>query len=209
VDRFFQFSLLGLVDSGYLAVAWVRHTGPGRPLVLTAAGLLLRGFMIRPLPLDSTNEATRYATLQLHRASICWILFCFARVPDGDSDTWCFSLRVEDLPAEVDPAAIPSVPGRDRVLEILAAAALSVNFHFLPVPLRVTCCFAICAAYGGELGAGLREGKNNGLEQAGGDSIKGWRCSPSRSPSALLTLTGGHLFISARTRPREATHFHG
>ena len=45
VERFFQFSLLGLVASGYLAVA-----GSGfldaPTIMLTAAGLLLRGLLI-------------------------------------------------------------------------------------------------------------------------------------------------------------------
>src|ERR1700749_4219128 len=45
VERFFQFSLLGLVTSGYLAVAGSGYLDTPT-LVLTAAGLLLRGLVI-------------------------------------------------------------------------------------------------------------------------------------------------------------------
>ena len=41
VERFFQFSLLGLVASGYLAVAGSGYLD-APTIVLTAAGLLLR-----------------------------------------------------------------------------------------------------------------------------------------------------------------------
>src|SRR5579872_7481891 len=45
VDRFFQFSLLGLVASGYLAVAGSGYLDTAT-IMLTAAGLLLRGLLI-------------------------------------------------------------------------------------------------------------------------------------------------------------------
>ena len=45
VERFFQFSLLGLVASGYLAVAGSGYLDTPT-LVLTAAGLLLRALLI-------------------------------------------------------------------------------------------------------------------------------------------------------------------
>src|ERR1700694_4405693 len=45
VERFFQFSLLGLVASGYLAVAGSGYLDTST-IILTAAGLLLRGLLI-------------------------------------------------------------------------------------------------------------------------------------------------------------------
>src|ERR1017187_242052 len=45
IERFFQFALLGLVASGYLAVAGSGYLD-GPTIVLTAAGLVLRGLMI-------------------------------------------------------------------------------------------------------------------------------------------------------------------
>src|ERR1044072_3322969 len=45
VERFFQFSLLGLVASGYLAVAGSGYLDTPT-VVLTAAGLLLRALLI-------------------------------------------------------------------------------------------------------------------------------------------------------------------
>ena len=45
VERFFQFSLLGLVASGYLAVAGSGYLDTPT-IALTAVGLLLRGMLI-------------------------------------------------------------------------------------------------------------------------------------------------------------------
>ena len=45
VERFFQFSLLGLVASGYLAVAGSGYLD-NPTIILTAAGLLLRALLI-------------------------------------------------------------------------------------------------------------------------------------------------------------------
>src|SRR5260221_6507462 len=45
VERFFQFSLLGLVASGYLAVAGSGYLDTPT-IMLTAAGLLLRGPLV-------------------------------------------------------------------------------------------------------------------------------------------------------------------
>src|ERR1035438_4722800 len=45
IERFFQFALLGLVASGYLAVAGSGYLD-GPTIALTAAGLVLRGLMV-------------------------------------------------------------------------------------------------------------------------------------------------------------------
>src|SRR4249920_197652 len=57
VERFFQFSLLGLVASGYLAVAGSGYLDAAT-IILTAAGLILRGLMICGLARIEITERT-------------------------------------------------------------------------------------------------------------------------------------------------------
>src|SRR6185369_12166355 len=57
VERFFQFSLLGLVASGYFAVAGSGYLD-SPTVVLTAAGLLLRGLLIYGfVPLEMSERS--------------------------------------------------------------------------------------------------------------------------------------------------------
>src|SRR5436190_14890967 len=63
VERFFQFSLLGLVASGYLAVAGSGYLDTAT-VVLTAAGLLLRAMLIRGwLRFEISDRAATRATI--------------------------------------------------------------------------------------------------------------------------------------------------
>src|SRR6266568_4706318 len=63
VERFFQFSLLGLVASGYLAVAGSGYLD-APTVVLTAAGLLLRGMLIYGLVrLEISERASTLVTI--------------------------------------------------------------------------------------------------------------------------------------------------
>jgi hypothetical protein len=57
VERFFQFSLLGLVASGYLAVAGSGYLDTPT-IALTAAGLLLRGLLIGGLVRLDVSDRT-------------------------------------------------------------------------------------------------------------------------------------------------------
>src|ERR1700730_14620637 len=63
VERFFQFALLGLVTSGYLAVAGSGYLDTPT-VALTTAGLLLRGLLIFGwVRLDLSERATTLITL--------------------------------------------------------------------------------------------------------------------------------------------------
>src|SRR3954462_1353095 len=63
VERFFQFSLLGLVASGYLAVAGSGYLD-APTVLLTSAGLLLRAILICGwLRLEISDRAATRATL--------------------------------------------------------------------------------------------------------------------------------------------------
>ena len=67
VERFFQFSLLGLVASGYLAVAGSAYLDVPT-IVLTGGGILLRALMLAGLV--RLNLTTRAATIAARDAAI-------------------------------------------------------------------------------------------------------------------------------------------
>src|ERR1035438_2164351 len=63
VERFFQFSLLGLVTSGYLAVAGSGYLD-APTIALTATGLLLRGVLVCGLfRLNFSDRLTTIVTI--------------------------------------------------------------------------------------------------------------------------------------------------
>ena len=63
VDRFFELALLGLVTSGYLAVAGSGYLD-APTAVLTAIGLLLRGLLVTGLlRFQLSNRLTALVTL--------------------------------------------------------------------------------------------------------------------------------------------------
>src|SRR5438477_10759773 len=128
VERFFQFSLLGLVASGYLAVAGSGYLDTPT-IMLTAAGLLLRGLLIYGFVQFELSE--RASTLITIGYTGFYILDYFL-------------LSREFLPATVHLVFFLAVmkiltaqTSRDHLytaciafLELLAAAILSINFNF-------------------------------------------------------------------------------
>src|ERR1700722_18946396 len=71
VERFFQFSLLGLVASGYLAVAGSGYLD-APAIVLTAAGLLLRALILAGIV--RLQISSRAVTI----ACVCYAAFFWA-----------------------------------------------------------------------------------------------------------------------------------
>ncbi len=128
VERFFQAALLGLVASGYLAVAGSGYLDTPT-VVLTAAGLVLRAFLVSGLlRLEIPDRFVNFAT-------IAYTVFFGVDY---------FLLSREFLPATVHLVFFLAVmkiltakTSRDYLytaiiafLELLAAAILSVNLNF-------------------------------------------------------------------------------
>ena len=148
VERFFQFSLLGLVASGCLAVAGSGYLDTPT-VVLTTAGLLLRAILICGwLRFEVSERATTFATLAY---SGFFLLDYLALSRDFHSATvhLLFFLAVMKI--------LTARTNRDYLytatiafLELLSAAILSVNFNFF-LFLALYLLFAIAALTGAEI----------------------------------------------------------
>src|SRR5205085_12445948 len=148
VERFFQFSLLGLVASGYLAVA-----GSGYldfpTIALTAAGLLLRALLIlQVLRLEISEQLAALVALS-YTGFFALDYFLLSRDFLTATVHLVFFLAVMKI--------LTARTNRDHLytaiiafLELLAAAILSVNFTFL-LFLSLYLLFAIAALTSGEI----------------------------------------------------------
>src|SRR5438034_5598806 len=153
VERFFQFSLLGLVASGSLAVAGSGYLDTPT-IALTTAGLLLRAILICGwLRFEVSERATTFATIAY---SGFFLLDYLALSRDFLSATvhLLFFLAVMKI--------LTARTNRDYLytatiafLELLAAAILSVNFNFF-LFLALYTVFATAALLGGEISRGMR-----------------------------------------------------
>src|SRR4051812_10412685 len=148
VERFFQFALLGLVGCGYLAVAGSGYLD-SPTILLTAAGLLLRGLMISGVLDFEISE--RASTLNTIAYTGFYVLDYFVLSRDFLTATvhLVFFLAVMKI--------LTAKTNRDHLytaviafLELLAAAILSSNFNFF-VFLALYLLFAMAALSSGEI----------------------------------------------------------
>jgi hypothetical protein len=154
IERFFQFSLLGLVASGYLAVAGSGYLDTPT-IALTAAGLLLRGLVIGELVrLDVSDRTVTLITLG-YTGFFPLDYFLLSREFLAATVHLVFFLAVmKILTAKTNrdyfyTAAIAFV-------ELLAAALLSIDFNFLPF-LALYLLFAMAALTSGEIRRSTRQ----------------------------------------------------
>ena len=153
MERFFQFSLLGLVASGFLAVAGAGYLDLAT-VALTTAGLAVRALSIAGWPhIDLSDRA------------VAWIAALYAVFFLAD---WLVLSRGL-LPAAVHLAfflmvmkAVTAKTGRDHlflaavaVLELAAAALLSIDLKFF-LALLLYLLFAIAALTSSEIRRSLR-----------------------------------------------------
>src|SRR4029077_2843038 len=148
VERFFQFSLLGLVASGYLAVAGSGYLDTPT-VALTTAGLLLRGLLIcGAWRFDMSERATTLAT-------VAYAGFFLADYFLISRDFLTATVHLVFFLAVIK--VLTSRTSRDYLytaviafLELLAAAILSVNISFF-LFLALYLLFAIAALTSGEI----------------------------------------------------------
>jgi protein-glutamine gamma-glutamyltransferase len=195
VERFFQLSLLGLVTSGYLAVAGSGYLD-APTVVLTAAGLLLRALGICGLVrLEISDRATTAVTVAY---AVFFLADYFFLSHDFLSATvhLLFFLAVMKI--------LTARTSRDYLytaiiafLELLAAALLSVNFNFV-LFLSLYLLFAIAALTSGE----IRRSSSHAEKVARSGTR---RFAPRLALLAtlvtggILAMTGGLFFILPRT----------
>jgi transglutaminase-like putative cysteine protease len=154
VERFFQFSLLGLVASGYLAVAGSGYLDTPT-MALTAAGLVLRGLLICGLVrLDVSDRTVTLITLGYTGFFPLDYYFLSREFLSATVHLVFFLAVMKILTAKTNrdylyTAAIAFV-------ELLAAALLSIGFNFF-LFLALYLLFAVAALASGEIRRSTRQ----------------------------------------------------
>src|SRR3954447_13987427 len=197
VERFFQFSLLGLVASGYLAVAGSGYLD-APTVLLTAAGLLLRALLICGwLRFDISDRTATRATILYSAFYIVDYLTLSREFLSATVHLVFFLAVVKILTAKTS---------RDHLytaiiafLELVAAAILSVNFNFfLFLALYLLC--AMAALTSGEI---RRSMNHAGVASTARSGLK--RFHPRLAAlsvfvtAGILAMTAGLFFILPRT----------
>ncbi|MGI8990956.1 MAG: transglutaminase TgpA family protein [Bryobacteraceae bacterium] len=203
VERFFQFSLLGLVASGYLAVAGSGYLDLPT-MVLTAAGLLLRALMIAGI---ARFEISLYAVNWVTLAYVCFYpIDSYLLVHDFQRATVhlvFFLVVIKILTGKTNrdhlyTAAIAFV-------ELLAAAILSASLNFFAFLALYLLC-AIAAFTSAEIRRALQKSlqKTNQRPSRMAGS-RGLRVSTRLASltgvvtAGILLLTAGLFFLLPRT----------
>jgi len=202
VERFFQFALLGLVASGYLAVAGSGYLDTPT-VVLIGACLAVRGLLIAGVARMEIPERT--ATLAAAAYAGFYALDYFLLSHDFLAATvhLVFFLAMLKI--------FTSTTGRDYLytaaiafLELVAAAVLSVNFNFF-LFLALYLLFAIAALTSGE----IRRSMDKATSPARG-SLRHFhaRLAALAAMVTLVTLmlTAGLFFLLPRTAEAAVEH---
>ncbi|HUB82531.1 MAG TPA: DUF3488 and transglutaminase-like domain-containing protein [Bryobacteraceae bacterium] len=195
VERFFQFSLLGLLASGYLAVAGSAYLDLPT-MVLTGAGILLRALMVAGVVRLNISERAATVAALVYSAFFAADYFLLSRDLLTAAVHLVFFLAVLRI--------LTASSNRDNLyiaviafLELLAAAILSINFNFF-LCLALFLLFAIAALSSGEILRSMR--KAPATSRAG---LKHFypRLALLATWMALgiLTLTAGMFFLLPRT----------
>jgi len=195
VERFFQFSLLGLVASGYLAVAGSAYLDVPT-MVLTGGGILLRALLVAGIV--RWNLSVRTATIAALAYAALFPIDYFLLSHDFLSSTvhLVFFLAVVKI--------LTATTNRDNLyiaviafLELLAAAILSINFDFF-LCLALFLLFAIAALSSGEIRRSMRKAPTTA--RAG---LKHFHSRLALLAAwialGILTLTAGMFFLLPRT----------
>src|ERR1017187_1375481 len=195
IERFLQFALLGLVASGYLAVAGSGYLD-GPTIVLTGAGLVLRGLMVGGWV--RLNASGRMATLIGLGYAVFFAADYFLLSRDFLSATvhlvfFLAVIKILTARTKRDDLFVAAI----AFLELLAAAILSINFNFF-VFLALYLTFAIATLMSSEI--------RRTVERSPATARRGMKGFHGRlallavwATAGILALTAGMFFLLPRT----------
>jgi hypothetical protein len=202
VERFFQFALLGLVTSGYLAVAGSGYLDIPT-IALTTAGLIARALWICGVfRFEISDRATTVATIAYAGFFLADYLFLSREFLTATVHLLFFLAVMKILTARTNRDYLYTAV--IAFLELLAAAILSTNFNFF-LFLSLYLLFAIAALSSGE----IRRSMHRATVSARSGSR---RFAPRLSMLSLLVtvgilaLTAGLFFILPRTAEAAFAH---
>jgi protein-glutamine gamma-glutamyltransferase len=195
VERFFEFSLLGLVASGYMAVAGSGYLDLPT-IVLTAIGLVLRGLSIYGVVrLEISERTSTFATLA-YSGFYLFDYLVLSREFLSATVHLVFFLAVMKI--------LTAKSSRDHLytsviafLELVAAAILSINFNFF-IFLTLYLLFAMAALMSGEIRRSMH--RSASTARRGSKRFHPRLAVLTVSVTAgILVLTGGLFFVLPRT----------
>jgi hypothetical protein len=202
VERFFQFSLWGLVASGYLAVAGSGYLDTPT-VMLTGAGLLLRALLIAGvLRFDLSDKLVTALTLAYVGFFPLDYLFLSRAFIPSTVHLVCFLAVIKILNSKTnrDYFFMATI----AFLELLAAAILSTNSNFF-LFLALYLLFAMAAFTSSEIRRSMQ--KPNTVARSGSR-----RFSPRLAALTaiitfgILALTAGLFFMLPRTADAAFRH---
>ena len=195
VERFFQFSLLGLVASGYLAVAGSGYLDMPT-LALTGAGLLLRVLLIAGVLKFAISESTA------RRIALSYIAFFGIDYAFLSRDFLSATVHLVFFLAVMK--ILTARTNRDYLftaaiafLELLAAAILSAELNFM-LFLALYLLFAIGALTSGEIRRSLDRAQATAPGWRGGFHPR-LAVLATLATIGVLALTGAFFFLLPRT----------
>ncbi len=203
-ERFLQFSLLGLVASGFLAVAGSGYLD-SPTIALTAAGLALRGLMIAGFFRVELSERAIAIVAVAYAAFFPLDFFLLSRGLLAASVHLVFFLAVVK--------ALTARAGRDylylaaiAVVELLAAALLSIDLRFFAA-LALYLLFGVAALAGAEIRRSVRRAASSAAR--GGVRRFHARLALLSGFIALgiLALTAALFFVLPRTADAAFSRF--
>jgi protein-glutamine gamma-glutamyltransferase len=203
VERFFDFALLGLAASGFLAIAGSGYLD-APTVAFTAAALLLRALVVTGfIPLTLSNRTVSAACL-IYAAVFLADYALYSRRLVGSTVHFLFFLAALKI--------LTVSTRRDRFFlvfisfaELVAGAILSVNLNFFAF-LACYLFFAIAALTSGEIRRSLR---NAGIKARSGR--RGFQVRLASLATAIaagiLVLTTGLFFLLPRTADAALSRF--
>ncbi len=202
VERFFQYSLLGLLASGFLALAGSGNLHP-ITIAITAGALVVRALMIAGwLDFELSNSTTTWLAL-------AYIVFYAVDIQFISRDFMTATVRLVLFLAAVK--AISATTNRDYVylcivafLELLAACVISANLNFF-VFLALFLIFAIGTFAAGEI---RRSAARKGVVVRVAEGGVPVRLASLTAALALgiLIMTCGLFFLLPRTARAALQH---
>jgi transglutaminase-like putative cysteine protease len=203
VERFFQFALLGLLASGFLAVAGSGYLD--RPtLVFVAAGLALRGLAVAGVRWLEVSDRAAAGAIALYAGFFLLDITVLSRELLAAAVHLAYFLAVaRTLTARFnrDYLCVAAV----AILEMLAAALLSIDFGFFGA-LALFLVFGVAALTGAEIRRSM--GRATATARGGLKRFRPRLAVLSVSIAlGILGLTAGLFFILPRTAEAALSRF--
>src|SRR5580698_386381 len=209
VDRFFDFSLLGMLAAGYFAVVGSGYLD-WPTAALTLLGLCLRGLMVAGIV--EIQFSNRFVALITLLYIVFWpvdYFFVSETFITATVHLVCFLAVMKILTARTnrDYTYVKMI----AVVELLAAAVLSASLSFF-VYLALFLLLAIAAFSSGEI---RRSAQQRQLSHGGNVSRGGLSAFPRRLAllsaslfTGILVMTAGMFFVLPRTARAALERYH-